>query len=133
MLTKNQKFSMSYNAKFWVRTVLLNKRHRCAPVGSGFAETAGRGKTKIGDPETIKNGGKLLMLNSKTSPDCQQMPETENFGAKRLKHFVGQDSWTLFELLLGKEPAFLTMRVQRLSTEETYLSLKKVVCAHEGG
>ena len=55
------------------------------------------------------------------------MPETENFGAKRLKHFVGQDSWTLFELLLGKEPAFLTMRVQRLSTEETYLSLKKVV------
>ena len=33
-------------------------------------------------------------LHNQTSPHCQQMPETENFGAKRLKHFVGPDSWT---------------------------------------
>ena len=42
---------------------------------------------------------------------CQQMPETEDFGTKRLKHFVGPDSWAFFELLRGKEPAFLTKRV----------------------
>ena len=33
---------------------MLNKRHRCTPVGSGFPETAGRAKSKVRDPETIK-------------------------------------------------------------------------------
>ena len=33
---------------------MLNKRHRCNPVGSAFSETAGRGKTKVRDPGTIK-------------------------------------------------------------------------------
>ena len=32
-----------------------------------------------------------------------------------------------FELLHGKEPAFLTKRVQKWSTEESYLLLKEVV------
>ena len=40
------------------------------------------------------------------------MPETENLGAKRLKHFVGPDSWIFFELLLRKELLFLMKRVQ---------------------
>ena len=35
----------------------------------------------------------------------------QDFGAKRLKHFVGPNSWTFFELLHGKEPAFLKKRV----------------------
>ena len=33
---------------------MLNKSHRCTPVGSGFAETAGLGKNKVRDPGTIK-------------------------------------------------------------------------------
>ena len=55
------------------------------------------------------------------------MPETEDLGARRLKYFVGPDSWTFFELQLGKEPALLTKRVQKWSTEESCLSLKEVV------
>ena len=51
-------------------------------------------------------------------PDCQQMPETEDFGAKLLKHLVGPDSGICFELLHGKKPAFLTKRVQKWYTEE---------------
>ena len=39
------------------------------------------------------------------------MPKTENFGAKRLKHFVGPESLTVFELLSRKEQAFLMKRV----------------------
>ena len=40
------------------------------------------------------------------------MPETENFGAKRINHFVGPDSWTFFELQHRKELLFLMKRVQ---------------------
>ena len=55
------------------------------------------------------------------------MPETEDFRAKCLKYFVGPESWTFFELLHGKKPAFLTKRVQKWSTEESYLLLMEVV------
>ena len=51
-------------------------------------------------------------------PDCQQMPETEDFGAKLLKHFVGLDLGICFELLHGKDAAFLTKREQKWSPEE---------------
>ena len=69
----------------------------------------------------------ILKHQSQTRPDCLQMPETEDLGARRLKHFVGPDSWTFFGLQLGKEPALLTKRVQKWSTEESCLSLKEVV------
>ena len=59
----------------------------------------------------------ILKYQNQTRPDCRQMRETEDFGAKILKHFVGTDSWAFFELLHGKEPAFLTKRVQKWSTK----------------
>ena len=43
-------------------------------------------------------------------PDCQQMPETEDFRAKLFK-LLWSELMDLFELLLGNEPAFLTKRV----------------------
>ena len=68
----------------------------------------------------------ILKYQYQTRPDCHQPPETKDFGAKRLKHFVGRDSRIVFELLLGKEPAFLMKRVQKWSAEDLYLSLQEV-------
>ena len=136
---------------------MLNKRHRCTPVGSGFSEIAGRAKAKVRDPGTIKMveaayvklndylwylserfvpvalfsasvadcdkkemANAIIKYQSQARPDCQRMPETEDLGAKRFKHFVGPDSLTCFKLLHGKNPAFLTKRVQKWSTEESY-------------
>ena len=69
----------------------------------------------------------ILKYQNRARPDYQQMPETDDFGEKLLKHFVAQDSRIFYELLHGKEPAFLMKRVQKWSTEESYLSLKEVV------
>ena len=55
------------------------------------------------------------------------MPETEIFGTKRLKHFVGLDSWTFFELLHGKEQAFLMKRVQSGQLKNHANGVKKKV------
>ena len=59
------------------------------------------------------------------------MPETKDFRANCLKHFVGPGPWTFFELLRGKEPEFLTLNEFRngseWSTEESYLLPKEVV------
>ena len=60
----------------------------------------------------------ILKHKNQAHPDCQQMPETEDFGAKLLKHFVGPDLGICFELQHWKEPAFLTKREQKWSPEE---------------
>ena len=39
----------------------------------------------------------ILKCQYRTRPDCQQTPEIKDFGAKRLKHFVGHDSRIVFE------------------------------------
>ena len=68
----------------------------------------------------------ILKYQNQVCPNCQQMPETEDFGAKLFKHFVGPSSGISFEMLHGKEPAFLTKRDKKWSPEELYLSLKEV-------
>ena len=69
----------------------------------------------------------ILKYQNPARTDCQEMPETEDFGAKLLKHFVGPDSWTFSELQHGKKLSFLTKRVQKWSTEESYLLLEEAV------
>ena len=49
----------------------------------------------------------ILRYENQACPDCQQMPETKDFGAKLLKHLVGPDSGIFFELLYEKKLAFL--------------------------
>ena len=46
------------------------------------------------DKKKMANAG--LKYENHTRPDCQQMPATKDFGAKRLKHFFGPDTWDLF-------------------------------------
>ena len=81
----------------------------------------------VADQDKKEMANAILKYQNQTRPDCQQMPETEDFGKKRIKHFVRPDSSIFFELQHRKEPAFLTKRVQKWSTEESYLSLKKEV------
>ena len=82
---------------------------------------------RVADRDKKEKANASLKFQNQTRPDCQPMPETKDFEAKRLKHFIGPDSWTVYELLHGKEPIFLTKRVQKWSTEESYVSLKEVL------
>ena len=75
---------------------------------------------RVADNDKKEMANAILKYENQARPDCQQMPETEDFGAKFLKHFVGPDSGILFELLHGKEPAFSMMRDQKWSIEESY-------------
>ena len=83
--------------------------------------------TREEDRDKKEMANAVLKYQNQARPDCQQMPETENFATKLLKHFFGTDSGICFELLHGKKPAFFTKRVQKWSPEESHLSLKKVV------
>ena len=87
---------------------------RLVPLALFSARVADRDKKKITNA--------ILKHQNQALPDCQQMPETKDLGAKPLEHFVGPDSWTCFELLRGKEAAFFAKRGQKWSTEESYLS-----------
>ena len=73
--------------------------------------------TRIADCDKKKMADAILKCQNQSRPDCLQMPETEDFEAKRLKHFVGPDTCTFFELLHGRNQqlAFLTKRVQKWS------------------
>ena len=56
--------------------------------------------------------------------ECQQlMPEAESFGNKKLKDFVGDDSWTFLNLMCGGEPQFLSLKVAQWDTDPSYQSL----------
>ena len=56
--------------------------------------------------------------------ECQQlMPEAESFGNKKLKDFVGEDSWTFLNLMCGGEPQFLSLKVAQWDTDPSYQSL----------
>ena len=82
---------------------------------------------RVADRDKKEMANAFLKYQNRAHPDCQQMPEIEDFGAKLLKHFVGSDSWTFFELLHGKEKAFSMKKLQEWSTEKSYLSLKEAV------
>ena len=58
---------------------------------------------RVTDRNKKEMANAILKYQNQACRDCQQMPETEDFGVKLLKHFVGTDSWTFFELLLGEE------------------------------
>ena len=47
---------------------------------------------RIADRDKKKMANAMLKYENQAHHDCQQMPETENFGAKLLKHFAGPDS-----------------------------------------
>ena len=83
--------------------------------------------TRVADREKKEMANAIFKYVNQARPVCQQMHETEDFGAKFLKHFVGPDSGICFELPHGKEPAFLRKRVDMWSNKESYLSLKKLV------
>ena len=74
---------------------------------------------RVADRDKKEMANAILKYENQAHPDCQQMPKTKDCGAKLLKHFVGLDSGIFFELLHGKEPVFLTKRVQKWSTEES--------------
>ena len=80
---------------------------------------------RVTDRDKKEMANAILKYENQVCPDCQQMPKQKILG-QNLKHFVGPYSWVCFELLHGKEPAFLTKRVQKWSTKKSYLSLKEV-------
>ena len=46
----------------------------------------------VADRDKTEMANKILKYENQTRPDCQEMPETETFWAKRLKHLVEPDS-----------------------------------------
>ena len=82
---------------------------------------------RVADCDIKEMANVILKYENQARSDSQQTSETKDFGAKILKHFIGQGSWIFSELLHGNEPAFLTKKAQQWSTEESYLWVKKVV------
>ena len=54
---------------------------------------------KVTDRDKKEMANAILKHKNQAHPDCQQTPETEDFGAKLLKHFVGPDLGICFEML----------------------------------
>ena len=57
---------------------------------------------RVADRDNKEMANAILKYQKQASPDCQQLPETEDFGAQLLKHFVGPDSWTFLNCCLGR-------------------------------
>ena len=66
---------------------------------------------RVLDRDKKEMANAILKYQNQARPDCQQMLETEDFGAKLFKDFVEPDSWTFFKLLHEKEPALIPKRV----------------------
>ena len=54
---------------------------------------------KATDRDKKEMANAILKYQNQAHPDFQQMPETEDFGAKLLKHFVKPDLGICFEML----------------------------------
>ena len=52
--------------------------------------------TRVADRDKKEMANAILKYENQAHPDSQQMPETDDFRAKLLKHFVGLDSEILF-------------------------------------
>ena len=57
---------------------------------------------RVADRDKKEMAHAILKYQNQARPNCQQISETKDFGAKLLKHFVRADSWIFFELLHGK-------------------------------
>ena len=75
-----------------------------------------------------KNAIRRVMLKHKKSPTVllQQVPYSAEFKTKSLKDFVGNDSWTLFDLL-SSDRSFLRLPAAAWESHAQYKALKKVV------
>ena len=58
----------------------------------------------------------------------QDMPISNNFCSKKLKNFIGPDSWTFFRLF-DVEPTFLYKPVIQWSIDDTFKKLSPIVRA----
>ena len=82
---------------------------------------------RAADRDKKEMANAILKYQNQARSDWQQLPVTEDFKAKLLKHFIGPDSWTFLNCCMGRNRHFLTKRVQKWSTEESYLPLKEIV------
>ena len=125
---KRQKLKLETQerSRWWKLPTLNSKTNFVSYLSKRLVPPASL-SARIADRNEKKMANAVLKYQNQVRSDCQQMPKTEDFGKKLLNHFVGPDLEICFELLHGKEPAFLTKRVQKWSTEESYLLLKEVV------
>ena len=57
---------------------------------------------RVADRDSKEMANEILKYRNQARPDCQQMLETEDFGAQLLKHFVGPDSWAFLNRCLAR-------------------------------
>ena len=82
---------------------------------------------RVSDTEKSAMAKVLLKCNRENKPNSQQMPITDTFGKKKLRHFIGPDSWTFFDLFCGSQPEFLAKPVKQWRSDESYITLMEVV------
>lgn len=71
---------------------------------------------------------KLQVYEGKEKPGQQEQPAARKWGDKKLKDFIGPDSYT-FLYLFGVEPSFLNKPVSEWSSDLSYSLLKGLVCS----
>ena len=70
---------------------------------------------------------KVLLKHNLTYQATQAMPVTKAFSTKKLRDFVGPNSWTFFERFGVAHPNFLSIPVPLWRTNPEYLQLQYTV------
>ena len=81
--------------------------------------------SRVSDREKSDMAKAILRCKSEKAPPSQEMPNACNFKTKKLKDFVGPDSWTFFSLF-EVEPSFLKLPVPKWSSNEDFVKLAEL-------